>query len=125
LSQFGSLPLQLFIGLLDHPEKCQDQPAVWRHSRNGNEHPNPRLGLSNLHGSSIPSLLALAHRVLSSLRQQGNPYGVSRIINVDSSLNLEAYKAYSPLFSTFAIAYNLSFAAITAIVVYKEVQDGW
>jgi hypothetical protein len=64
--------------------------------------------------------IASSHR----FDNKGTPHMVSHgLSNVDSSLNLEACKAYSPhfLFSTFAIAYNLSFAAITAIVVYREV----
>ena len=48
------------------------------------------------------------------------PYNVSQIINSDSSFNLEAYKAYSPIFlsATFAISYGLSFATITATLTH-------
>ena len=47
-------------------------------------------------------------------------YNVSRIINDDSSFNLEAYKAYSPLFlsPSFAITYGLSFASIAATLTH-------
>jgi hypothetical protein len=50
----------------------------------------------------------------------GKQYNVSQIINSDSSLNLQAYKAYSPIFlsASFAITYGLSFAAITATLTH-------
>jgi len=55
-----------------------------------------------------------------SFDNTGNRYNVSQIINDDSSFNLEAYKAYSPLFlsASFAIAYGLSFASITATLTH-------
>ncbi|KAF8260559.1 OPT oligopeptide transporter protein-domain-containing protein [Lactarius quietus] len=84
----------------------------------------------------------------------GSPYNVSRIINDDFTLNIDAYKAYSPVFIsvTFAICYGLSFATVTSTIthtliyyrnmiwnrarrqpdiharlmsVYKEVPDWW
>ncbi|KAI0785549.1 OPT oligopeptide transporter [Abortiporus biennis] len=50
----------------------------------------------------------------------GAIYDVTRIINTDLTLNIEKYKAYSPLFlsTTFAIAYGLSFASITATITH-------
>ncbi|GJJ11907.1 hypothetical protein Clacol_006145 [Clathrus columnatus] len=50
----------------------------------------------------------------------GNPYNVTAILNPDLTLNLEKYQAYSPLFlsTTFALAYGLSFASITATLVH-------
>jgi hypothetical protein len=50
----------------------------------------------------------------------GKQYNVSQIINSDSSFNLQAYKAYSPIFlsASFAISYGLSFATITAILTH-------
>jgi hypothetical protein len=47
-------------------------------------------------------------------------YDVLQIINDDLTLNLEKYKAYSPLFlsTTFAVSYGLSFAAITATLMH-------
>ncbi|KAI9457240.1 OPT oligopeptide transporter [Lactarius psammicola] len=55
-----------------------------------------------------------------SFDNTGSPYNVSRIINEDSSFNLDAYRAYSPLFisATFAISYALSFASITATLTH-------
>ena len=55
-----------------------------------------------------------------SFDNTGNPYNVTAIINPDSSLNVTAYKAYSPLFlsTTFAISYGLSFASITATLTH-------
>jgi hypothetical protein len=55
-----------------------------------------------------------------SFDNTGKTYNVSRIINDDSSFNLEAYKAYSPLFlsPSFAITYGLSFASIPATLTH-------
>ena len=55
-----------------------------------------------------------------SFDNTGEEYNVSRIINADSSFNLEAYQAYSPLFlsASFAITYGLSFASITATLTH-------
>ena len=69
----------------------------------------------------------------------GFEYQVERILNEDGPFNLEKYKAYSPLFhscaslawcvsqppvtsgssTSFAIAYGLSFASITAAIVHS------
>ncbi|KAM5543759.1 hypothetical protein V8D89_002376 [Ganoderma adspersum] len=50
----------------------------------------------------------------------GQAYNLTRILNPDSTFNLEAYKSYSPLFlsATFAISYGLAFASITATIVH-------
>jgi len=70
----------------------------------------------------------------------GQPYNVTQIINADSSFNEAKYKAYSPLFlsfviftwinnnnlvlfkllysATFAMAYGVSFASITATLTH-------
>ncbi|KAG8904835.1 hypothetical protein FRB99_001091 [Tulasnella sp. 403] len=50
----------------------------------------------------------------------GKTYNVTRILNPDSTLNMEEYKKYSPLFlsTVFAISYGLSFASITATIVH-------
>jgi hypothetical protein len=55
-----------------------------------------------------------------SFDNTGAVYNVSKIIDADSSFNLEAYKAYSPIFisASFAIAYGLSFASITATLTH-------
>ncbi|CAE6466178.1 unnamed protein product [Rhizoctonia solani] len=47
-------------------------------------------------------------------------YDVKRILNADATLNLAAYKSYSPLFlsTTFAMSYGLSFASIIATLVH-------
>ncbi|KAF8907710.1 OPT oligopeptide transporter [Gymnopilus junonius] len=49
-----------------------------------------------------------------------NTYNVSRILTPDSTIDLEAYHNYSPLFlsTTFAISYGLSFASITATLMH-------
>jgi hypothetical protein len=45
---------------------------------------------------------------------------VTAILNPDLTINMEQYKAYSPLFlsTTFALSYGLSFASITATLVH-------
>ena len=55
-----------------------------------------------------------------SFDNTGAPYNVSRIINDDSTFNMDAYKAYSPLFISisFAISYGLSFAAVTSTLTH-------
>ena len=69
----------------------------------------------------------------------GQEYEVGRVLNEDGTFDLEQYKAYSPLFlscvplirrtsllsmtpassTSFAIAYGLSFASITATIVHS------
>ncbi|KAH9062552.1 OPT oligopeptide transporter [Lactarius deliciosus] len=55
-----------------------------------------------------------------SFDNTGSSYNVSRIINSDLTFNIEAYKAYSPLFIsvTFAVSYALSFASITSTLTH-------
>ncbi|PAV24301.1 OPT oligopeptide transporter [Pyrrhoderma noxium] len=55
-----------------------------------------------------------------SFDNTGNAYDVTRILNDDSTINLDKYKAYSPLFlsTTFALSYGLSFASITATLTH-------
>jgi len=50
----------------------------------------------------------------------GAAYNITRILTADSTLDVAAYEAYSPLFlsTTFALSYGLSFASITAIIVH-------
>jgi OPT oligopeptide transporter protein len=70
--------------------------------------------------------IATSGTVLTFLWCPRNPsitpewHNVSKIINADSSLNIEAYKAYSPLFLpvSFAMSYGLSFATITATLTH-------
>ncbi|KAI2782836.1 small oligopeptide transporter [Daldinia loculata] len=56
----------------------------------------------------------------STYDNTGATYNVSRILTSQFTLDEEAYKAYSPIFisTTFALSYGLSFAAITALIVY-------
>jgi hypothetical protein len=55
-----------------------------------------------------------------SFDNTGKPYNLSKVINADSSFNVEAYRAYSPLFlpTSFAISYGLEFASITATLTH-------
>ncbi|KAG8904834.1 hypothetical protein FRB99_001090 [Tulasnella sp. 403] len=51
----------------------------------------------------------------------GKPYNVTRVLNLDATLNMEEYKKYSPLFlsATFAFSYGTSFAGITSVLVHS------
>jgi hypothetical protein len=55
-----------------------------------------------------------------SFDNTGGPYQVANILDEKKNLDLAKYQAYSPLFlsTTFAIAYGLSFASITATVTH-------
>ncbi|XP_006456142.1 hypothetical protein AGABI2DRAFT_77707, partial [Agaricus bisporus var. bisporus H97] len=54
----------------------------------------------------------------------GAPYDVSRVLNADSTLNFDAYKAYSPLYlpTSFVMSYGLSFLAITATITHALIH---
>ncbi|KAF8510486.1 OPT oligopeptide transporter [Gautieria morchelliformis] len=56
----------------------------------------------------------------NSYDNTGALYNVTQIVTADSVLDLAKYKAYSPLFlsATFAMAYGVSFASITATIVH-------
>ena len=56
----------------------------------------------------------------------GNIYDVSRILTPQFTLDLDAYKKYSPLFlsTTFTLAYGTSFAAISALIVHTILYHG-
>ncbi|KAF7291048.1 OPT oligopeptide transporter [Mycena chlorophos] len=56
----------------------------------------------------------------TSYDNTGVEYNVSAIVNPDLTFNEEKYQAYSPLYlsTTFALAYGLSFASITATVTH-------
>ncbi|TFY70179.1 hypothetical protein EVG20_g2824 [Dentipellis fragilis] len=51
----------------------------------------------------------------------GAAYNISRILTPNQTLDLEQYKKYSPLFlsTTFAVAYGMNFASITATLVHS------
>ncbi|KIJ32419.1 hypothetical protein M422DRAFT_76535 [Sphaerobolus stellatus SS14] len=57
----------------------------------------------------------------TSFDRFGNSYNVTRILTPQNTLDIEKYKAYSPLFlsATFAFSYGLSFAAITATIMHS------
>jgi OPT family oligopeptide transporter len=56
----------------------------------------------------------------------GSTYNVTRILNENFDFDLAAYKAYSPLFlgTTFALAYGLSFASITCVLIHTYLFYG-
>jgi OPT family small oligopeptide transporter len=56
----------------------------------------------------------------------GKKYKVANILNSNFQFDLAKYKAYSPLFlgTTFALAYGLSFGAITSVLVHTYLFYG-
>ena len=58
-----------------------------------------------------------------SFDNTGNSYNVTLIVDDDTVFNLDAYKAYSPLFisTSFAVSYGVSFASITATLMHTLV----
>ena len=56
----------------------------------------------------------------TSYDNTGATYDVGRILTPEATLDIDKYKAYSPLFlsTSFAISYGLSFAAITATIMH-------
>lgn len=55
-----------------------------------------------------------------SFDNTGAPYNVTRILSETTTLDMDKYREYSPLFlsTTFAMSYGLSFAGITATIVH-------
>ena len=53
-------------------------------------------------------------------------YNVSRVLTPEGTFDLAAYEAYSPLYlsTTFMLAYGLSFASITAVIVHTGLFHG-
>ncbi|KAI0424290.1 OPT family small oligopeptide transporter [Xylaria sp. FL1042] len=56
----------------------------------------------------------------------GAKYNVSRILNDQLLLDVEAYHSYSPLYlsTQFALCYGLSFAAIAAVIIHVVLYHG-
>ncbi|OAA73908.1 small oligopeptide transporter, OPT family [Cordyceps fumosorosea ARSEF 2679] len=56
---------------------------------------------------------------------RGQPYNTTRILTPQFTLDVQAYKEYSPLFisTTFAVAYGLSFASISALLVHTWIHS--
>jgi len=54
------------------------------------------------------------------------PYDVSKILTDNYTLDMDKYKAYSPIFlsTTFALQYGLSFAATTALITHTALYHG-
>ncbi|CAL3970961.1 unnamed protein product [Diplocarpon coronariae] len=83
-------------------------------------------GASILHYSGTWSAKYLPMSDSTTYDNTGASYNVSRILTPKFTLDLDAYKAYSPLFlsTTFAISYGLSFAAIASLIVYTYLNHG-
>lgn len=62
----------------------------------------------------------------NSYDNTGMPYNVHKILTPEFTLDLAAYKSYSPLFlsTTFGLCYGLSFAAIAAVIVHTALFHG-
>lgn len=84
------------------------------------------IGASALHYSGTWSAKFLPMSDSSTYDNTGSSYNVTRILTPEFRLDVEAYKAYSPLFlsTTFAMSYGLSFAAIASLVVYTYLNHG-
>ena len=56
----------------------------------------------------------------------GAVYNVTRILDANNHFNETAYKEYSPLYlpTQFALAYGLSFAAVSAVVIHVALYHG-
>ena len=56
----------------------------------------------------------------------GSTYNVSKILTPQSTLDLQKYQEYSPLFlsTTFALTYGLSFATFIAVIVHTVLYHG-
>lgn len=56
----------------------------------------------------------------------GAVYNVTRILDANLHLNETAYKEYSPLYlpTQFALAYGLSFAAVSAVIIHVVLYHG-
>jgi OPT family small oligopeptide transporter len=75
----------------------------------------PALHFSNIwYGKYLP----MSSR--GSFDNTGNAYDVTQILTPELTLDIEKYKAYSPIFlsTVFAVSYGTSFASITATVVH-------
>ncbi|CZR61509.1 probable isp4 protein [Phialocephala subalpina] len=84
------------------------------------------IGASALHYSGIWGAKFLPMSDSITYDNTGVSYNTTRILTPKFTLDLEAYKAYSPLFlsTTFAMSYGLSFAAIAALIVYTYLNHG-
>jgi hypothetical protein len=84
------------------------------------------IGASILHYSGAWSAQFLPISDSATYDNTGARYNVSRVLTSQYTLDLEAYKAYSPLFlsTTFALTYGLSFAAIVSLIVYTGLNHG-
>jgi OPT family oligopeptide transporter len=83
-------------------------------------------GASAIHYSGTWSAKFLPMSDSATYDNTGSSYNVTRILTPEFTLDLAAYKAYSPLFlsTTFAMSYGLSFAAIASLVVYTYLNHG-
>lgn len=61
-----------------------------------------------------------------SFDNTGATYNVSRILTPEKTLDIAAYKEYSPIFlgSFFTITYGLSFATLSAVIVHTAIFHG-
>ncbi|PWY89075.1 small oligopeptide transporter [Aspergillus heteromorphus CBS 117.55] len=62
----------------------------------------------------------------NSYDNTGAQYNVTRILTSEFTLNLKAYKEYSPLFlsTTFTLCYGLSFAGVIAVIIHAGLFHG-
>ncbi|KIY48809.1 small oligopeptide transporter [Fistulina hepatica ATCC 64428] len=75
----------------------------------------PIIHFSNVwYGEYMPILSRISYD------NRGQAYNLTRILNEQDTIDLDAYHAYSPLFlsTTFAMSYCMCFAAITSTIVH-------
>lgn len=56
----------------------------------------------------------------------GGIYNVTRILTPEKNLDVDAYRAYSPIFlsTNFALTYGISFAAIASVITHTYLYHG-
>jgi len=74
----------------------------------------------------IFDLKRISNRRPGIYTNKATPYDIKRILNPDATLNLEQYKDYSPLLQSprLALAYALSFASISSVLVHCALYEG-
>ncbi|OCF33178.1 OPT family small oligopeptide transporter [Kwoniella heveanensis BCC8398] len=82
---------------------------------------SPILYYTNVWNSAYLPLLSS-----STFDNTGKTYNITSVVDSNLRLNLEKYKAYSPMYisMSYSLTYGLSFAAVTSIVVYTYLYNG-
>ena len=56
----------------------------------------------------------------------GHAYNITRVLNTDSTFNMDAYNEYSPLYlpATYAVCYLIAFAMSTCVITHTILYHG-